>query len=326
MENPYAITPEQRNILDSFKCERLSGNKENLFRILFRFRSQKGCGLVNNLQHNGWQDDGAGKTAYYLVKDADDEVLMFFSLKCGVLFDPDFFQEFMSDYNQETMEIWRKFLTEEEIAQLGDACRKDPRRLWFDFLYAADQEAAETIRTIKLLIGKGRFTQMHQELSLHARISNEKKSEPNKKIIRVPESFSAIELVEFCANDITKDRWDKEKMGGNRMGETLFWYFIVPKMLQINSLIGSEYAFLFAADEKANGSLVHYYQTAFHFRNMTHLGTIKPGYDLGCFFLGSRLRTVPEEYRPADADPDEYNGLDAYQQDFLDNFNKQSEN
>ena len=326
MENIYAITPEQKKVLDSFKCERLSADKRNLFQALFRFRSQKGAGLVNNLQRNGWTDDGSGKTAYYLVKNADGEILLFFSLKCGVLFDPDFFQEFMSDYNRETLELWEKFLSAEEIAQLGDICRKDPRRVWFDFLYAADAEAAEIVKKIKQLIGKGRFSLMHKELTLHARISNEKKSEPNKKIIRVPESYSAIELVEFCANDMTKECWNKEEMGGNRMGETLFWYFIVPKMLEINGLIGSEYAYLFAADEKANGSLVQYYQTAFHFQNMTHLGTIKPGYDLGCFFLGSRLRTVPEELRPDDADPDAYIGLDYYRQDFLDNFNKKTEN
>lgn len=326
MENMYGITPEQRAVLDSFKCERLSADKLNLFQILFRVRSKMGGGLVNNLQRNGWNDDSSGKTAYYLVKDTDGEILLFFSLKCGVLFDPDFFQEFMSDYNQETMELWKKFLHPEEIDRLSDICRKDPRRLWFDFLCAGDQEAAEIIQTIKKLIGKARFTPMHQELSLHARISNEKKSEPNKKIIRVPESFSAIELVEFCANDLTKDRWDKDRMGGNRMGETLFWYFVVPKMLEINNLIGSEYAYLFAADEKVTGSLVHYYQTAFHFQNMTHLGTIKPGYDLGCFFLGSRLRSVPEELQTDEADPDAYIGLDYYQQDFLDNFNKKTDN
>lgn len=33
-------------------------------------------------------EDVAGTTTYYVIKDVQNEVMMFFSLKCGALFDP----------------------------------------------------------------------------------------------------------------------------------------------------------------------------------------------------------------------------------------------
>ena len=106
------------------------------------------------------------------------------------------------------------------------------------------------------------------------------------------------------------------------MGETLFWWFIVPKMLEISDLIGCEYAFLFAADSKPDGFLMQYYENRLHFHKMDNLGTVKPFYDLNCYFMGQRLRTLSPEFAPFDADPEALKGLDQYREAFFADFNR----
>ena len=81
------ITKEQNDLLDSFKYERLSddaGNEE----LMRSFTSKRGSSLVSYFTHFGMTEDAAGITTYYVIKDAQNEVMMFFSLKCGALFDP----------------------------------------------------------------------------------------------------------------------------------------------------------------------------------------------------------------------------------------------
>ena len=58
------ITEAQQQILDSLICERLSSNSDNLR-----------------------ANDEKGNIAYYLVKDSDGNILFYFSLKCGLLYD-----------------------------------------------------------------------------------------------------------------------------------------------------------------------------------------------------------------------------------------------
>ena len=79
------ITDKQKEIIESFSCERLSDKQENK-ELIKNFKSEKGRSLVRYLQHLAWDEDTEGKTAYYLIKDPDNEIALFFSLKCGALF------------------------------------------------------------------------------------------------------------------------------------------------------------------------------------------------------------------------------------------------
>lgn len=81
------ITKEQIKIINGFSCERLHSKQENR-ELIKTFVSNKGRNLVEYLQRLAWDEDNEGKTAFYLIKSPDDEVAMFFSLKCGALFDP----------------------------------------------------------------------------------------------------------------------------------------------------------------------------------------------------------------------------------------------
>lgn len=304
------ITEEQMAVLNSFTCERLTADPLNAERIK-KFTSDRGQGLVKNLQKHGWDSDRKGSIAYYVVKNPENKIVLFFSLKCGVLFDPNSVQNMLDYYvNSRIWPIWLAFMD-------------------------GDQGAQRYMHRLHRQLGDRRYAELIDDLMLCTSIKRDKKKEPNIKIIRAPESLSAIELVEFCANDSTKKCWKSYGMPPNRrMGEVLFWWFIVPRMLEVSEIVGSEYAYLFAADETPDGELVQYYENAFHFRKLTHLGTIKPLYDMNCYFMGNRLRTIAPDL----ADENDYIymntddgigrdprkdllGLDHYRKEFFANFN-----
>lgn len=76
------ITDNQEKVLSSLRCERLSENADNE-KLIQSFQSERGSSLVSYFKQFGQQEDLEGKTTYYIIKDRDNNVLMFFSLKCG---------------------------------------------------------------------------------------------------------------------------------------------------------------------------------------------------------------------------------------------------
>lgn len=80
------ITEEQKRILDSFTCERLSSNPDNL-RGVENFCNLRNGSLEHTLKDTAYAEDEANHIAYYLIKDADGNILFYFSLKCGMLYD-----------------------------------------------------------------------------------------------------------------------------------------------------------------------------------------------------------------------------------------------
>ena len=80
------ITEEQMALIRSLRCERLASNKENL-RLINSFYSTRNNNVAEALLNEAYKEDESGVVAYYVVKDNDDNVLFFFSLKCGLLFD-----------------------------------------------------------------------------------------------------------------------------------------------------------------------------------------------------------------------------------------------
>ncbi len=80
------ITSKQREILKSLKCERLSSNDENL-RLVEDFYNRRNPSLEQTLKNEAMEEDIDGSVAYYLIKDINDNILFFFSLKNGSLYD-----------------------------------------------------------------------------------------------------------------------------------------------------------------------------------------------------------------------------------------------
>lgn len=300
------ITPEQQAILDGFTCERLTARPAN--RGLARnFCCERNPGLAEKLRDDAWYEDRLGvPMVYYIIKNPQGRIALYFSVKCGVLFNPDYVRDVLDRFDRKR--------------QLLDAMSNRECQTWA-------RDHVEELRS-----GSGIIPHEHKYTirtdykdAKQARrgILRDEVKEPNQKMIRVDEAFPAIELVHFCVNDWARADWRPYRMG-HPLGETLFWQFVVPKMLEINSLIGCEYAYLFAADDSKDGTLTNYYETALHFDHLTNIGAIKPQYDFHCIFMGKRLHRLNPRRREsldasfADEDP---LGLEDYRKLFFENFN-----
>lgn len=80
------ITDQQQQLLAQLRCERLSADDRNL-RAVEDFSNAKNENLTEVLQGSAFTEDANNTTAYYLIKDADDDLLFYFSLRCGALYD-----------------------------------------------------------------------------------------------------------------------------------------------------------------------------------------------------------------------------------------------
>ena len=80
------ITEQQLNWLDGLSCVRLKSDDTHL-REVENFVSCKNSGLQEMIQGNAFKEDEKGNTAFYIIKSRCGEILAYFSLKCGLLFD-----------------------------------------------------------------------------------------------------------------------------------------------------------------------------------------------------------------------------------------------
>lgn len=288
------ITDEQARIIDSFSCERLSSNPENR-ELIKNFENAKGNSLVAYLQHLAWDEDVECKTAYYLIKSSDGEAAMFFSLKCGALFDP---------LEEDIIEA--RANRAQELLQAIQATNEDGQKNELTIQLLEQFRSGQDI-SVEQIKKKLKGTARKAQIVLD-QLNYDKAHEGNKQIIRVGHTHPGIELVHFCANDLVKEKW---KALGLRhpMGEVMFWRYIAPIVYKTQECIGCQYAFLFAADTSEDGTLINYYDVSLKFERPADIGTSKPRYDLCCQFMCqeiSKLRQNREEYfnnfNPADDD------------------------
>lgn len=93
------------------------------------------------------------------------------------------------------------------------------------------------------------------------------------------------------------------------MGEVMFWAYVVPIILGVQTYIGCQYVFLFAADMSENATLINYYNVALKFAQPVNIGTNKPRYDLCCQFMCQEVSDLKQNrenyfnnFNPADDD------------------------
>ena len=285
------ITKEQEKILNTFSCQRLTDDIDNKEKIA-TFVSAKGSALVDYLQQYAWDEDSEGSTAYYVVKNADDEIMLFFSLKCGALFDP---------LNE--AELKEKLARFQELLETIRTADSDGE---------GKEAAVQLIERIRSGLGmpldtfrKGIKRAVKQNTKMLQHADADRAQERNAKIVRVGETYPGVELVHFCANDNAKDYW--KSCGINRpMGEVLFWRYIASIIFKIQTMIGCQYVFLFAADTSPDRALVNYYEVALRFLQPDDIGTNKPRYDFCCEFMCQKTNDLREncELYFADFNPD----------------------
>lgn len=265
------ITPEQLKILNSFICERLSANNDNL-RAVDNFYNVKNESLEHTLNNEAFEEDENGNIAYYLIKDNNKNILFYFSIKCGMLYDKFGEEEKLRKIN----ELY-KFLIELEQDPLSTP---DDKKTIDSIL--------ESIRTRKGLIKKDLYKISHIKKSNILEIL-EKESEANLK--RVGKTFAGIEIVHFCANDKTRHIWNKFNFK-QKMGTVFFWHFLLPKIFELRKIVGCEYLFLFAADLTPDELLINYYKANLGFKDSNEHGTAIPIYDYACKFMYQEIKNI----------------------------------
>ena len=278
-----AIRPEQRRVLKSLVCERLSASPANLS-ILNKFvqlHREDGVDVLDYAKANGSREDKEGVLAYYLVKTKSGEGLFFFSLKCGELFAP---------------------LTKgvDSILASGEFdlfVRKIKAALETSVEFVALKDELRTIIVNKRKQMPSAVMEVCQKYGAKydvlKKLKEEESAERNKRILRVFTTNPGVHLVHFCRNKMAGNVWRGLGLGSDRpMGEVLFWLFVAPIFEKLRALVGCEYAFLFAADASEDNSLMKYYAQSLGFCPQKDLGTSKPWYDWTCTFMSLDITKI----------------------------------
>ena len=256
--------------LQSLSCERLSSNDDNL-RLVDDFFNRRNDGIAQTLRNEAFGEDEEGTTAYYVVKHSNGQILFFFSLKCGMLYD-----QFLDTRQLKLINDLTDYLG--KIVSDDNLCEED--RLLVDMM-------REKLRTRKG-ISKAELERLPKKGST---IFEDLEKEFNESITRVGQTFSAVELVHFCANDQTEDLWASMNCPQS-LGTVVFWHFIANIIMDVRSQIGCQYLFLFAADDSEDEHLIHYYTDQINFMVPTDLATAKPIYDFSCKFMCQEVKDL----------------------------------
>lgn len=277
------ITPQQQEILNSLSCERLSSNINNL-RLVEDFYNTTNDFIAQTLRNEAFEEDEKGSTAYYVVKDRDGQIIFFFSLKCGLLYD-----EFIEG---EQLKMFTEFYNLIMDKQKDPSLSQDDRSQC-DFIL-------EMIRSKKGL-----------KRELVAEVLHKNKNDIDIDVLfqhnqhNVGKTYSGVELMHFCKNDRYYDRRLANEI--KPLGAIVFWQFVVPTVIDLMKIVGCEYLFLFAADLTDDLLLVNYYREYLGFTDKSEHQVAMPLYDLTCQFmyqktseLANKRKEFFEHFNPDD--------------------------
>jgi hypothetical protein len=266
---------EDLNYIDSFVCQRLTADENNKL-LIENFKPADECfsRLDCYLKKDAWKDDLEGETRVYLIKDSNNNIAFYFSIKCGLLISK----------NEITA------LNKEEL-NIVDAFR--------DAIKAGNDEDIE----IYLNSGLYEYTRMESLLKIaRTKIDREKSADrigDHDTAVRVDNCYSAIEIKEFARNGAFEYPDLKISFG---MG--IFWRKILPIILDVREKVGCGYVYAFAADQSdEQRTLVNYYKSQFRLTEFTDKRVLKPYYDDDCFplfqsvtYLAKNADSIWEEY------------------------------
>ena len=190
------ITEEQERILDSLIVERLKENPITVS-LVNSFKNTKNPILERVITtKNAFYKDSENSIAYYIVKTSEGVVLLYFSLKCGELFE----KLDLEKMNLARETLKRLYIIKNRVNYKKDYVEKAEKFIQDHLLEI--QNIAPSLNT--LAQKKGLY---EKDLS----------KELNKEVSRVLKTYSAIEMVEFCANDNARSTWSEfglpKKMG-----------------------------------------------------------------------------------------------------------------
>ncbi len=279
------ISKEQKRLLNKIKCIRVKEcDDTGLLKSIVGPKVVNECRSVLIDQFRSEEcinDDKYDKLASYLLISPNKIPLLFFSLRCGELF--------------KILDKKKMILCHKAFVAISDMAAG---KLSGDKLIEANRAVQEAIQY-------GCSVDEFTSIDIKKSYEKEVKKEPNKDINRVQYSFPAVEMKFYGINgsDVAREYWGKTTIN-NRIGVTLFWHFIIPKIEEICKLVGCEYVYLFAADKDPDGTLVNYYRNVLKFDSDPSISANKPFFDSECIFL---YQTVDELKKQRDCFFSEFN-------------------
>lgn len=276
------ITKEQRNLLDSFCCQRLTADPGNK-KLIRTFENDRNPNLAAYLRYYGWSEDTAGANTFYLIKDQQNRIVMYFSLKCGSLFDPLNIEELMAQIEDYKCKL--------------EAIHNRRRGTARDEELALVEQMMQEYGMGLLMLEMTLRSELDSLLTKREDLRDDQNRDPNRMISRVVRTYPAVELVHFVVNDGYRVFWQKlaKKYGFGKphtMAQIFFWYFVAPIITDIRNTLGCQYVYLFAADQSLNKRLINFYQVALNFSQEGDIGTSKPRYDFSCEFLHQEIEQL----------------------------------
>lgn len=245
--------------------------------------------MEHTLKDSAYEEDEADHITYYLIKDANGNILFYFSLKCGMLYD-------YLDQGEQLRKLNSLYRLLVELENDFSSTAEDKQTI---------NSILESIRTRKGLV-KEDLTKISHAKKHQLLEALEK--EPTDHLKHVGKTFAGIEIVHFCANDACRTHWNKFHFL-QKMGAVIFWHFIVPKICEAKKVIGCQYLFLFASDLTPDELLINYYKTFLGFHSSNEHGTAIPLYDYACKFMYQEINGIENrrEQFYKDFNPDEEN-------------------
>jgi hypothetical protein len=262
------MNKQWHEVMEALHCERLSKNDKNCD-FIEGFFSKRNPRIPEKLLEDGFDEDSAGINNYYIVKNDDNEVLFFFSIKCGQLHEP-----YLKKEQEQLFDRFARFIS----GKASDANADEDEKI-------QAQKIQEKLRS-----GNG--------LSKSDVDFFQGKSEVVDKIIQVCNldqkhvlsTAAGVELVHFCANENKRHAWTLPE----KLGISVFWYFIVPIILDVKELVGCSHVFLFAADITEDETLVKYYKQL-SFEDTKDKVSVYPSYDEFCRFMYRETKDLASE-------------------------------
>lgn len=238
-----AITEEQHKIIEAMKCVRISEYDGVLDTDCFCCKRNEG--LADYFRNSAMDDDMKEVSACYLVSYPDDSPALYFTLKCGSLFD--------MNYNKEVFEQKIKDI-EDQVADENDIDYEELLRMKIDVFT--------------------KRTGLEQDAGLGQKINYVENTYPGIEVVQ----FCTNDTIRL------QEKWKQYNMG-HSMGEVMFWRYIVSCILNAVRVVGCQYVYLFAADSSKEEALINYYSDRLKFVISEDLGTNKPSYDWSCRFM-----------------------------------------
>lgn len=258
---------EVQKFYQRFQCEVLTSSDKNQSEIQdFSSKIRKNS-LEQYLKERAWESDSNGKTRVYLIREPKTkQIVMFFSLRCGLAFTMHILDDAYQDLN---------YLEKEFVQKIVDSRLKEPISYPNKYIESA-KKIFPNNWTELLRISERRYETQKEAISIG----------DSKSVQKVEACYAAIELQHFC-------RADNYSLPPNirfPLGFGLFWEKIVPRIIDITNMVGCEYFYLFAADRSDNPDdkkLISYYKDSLLFYELEEEGVIllKPEYDNKCIGL-----------------------------------------